>query len=98
MRGYEDLSGRKFGELTVIKFLRSGSQGPIFLCKCSCGNLCEARATKLRNGQTVICGKNHKVQQICKYCGRLTTRTSGICQGCRLEFGKLRRMVENNED
>lgn len=57
----EDLVGRVFGRLTVIKRVKNkvapnGISYVTFLCKCSCGNYIEVRADNLRNGHTKSCG------------------------------------------
>lgn len=51
-----DLTGKKFGRLTVLR--ASGNRGiqPLFTCKCDCGNICEVRGDKLRSGKTQSCG------------------------------------------
>lgn len=56
-----DLTGQKFGKLTVVKFLgmirdsqnRTHSK---YLCKCDCGNFTEVRAGNLRSGSVKSCG------------------------------------------
>ena len=51
-----DLTGKKFGRLTVLR--ASGNRGiqPLFTCQCECGNICEVRGDKLRSGKTKSCG------------------------------------------
>lgn len=55
-----DLSGQKFGKLTVIektgvKYFPSGTSDSIWLCKCECGNYKHILGASLRNG-TSSCG------------------------------------------
>jgi len=54
----EDLTGKKFGRLTVIKY--SGKRYPkskfIWLCICDCGNKTEVRGEYLKSGITKSCG------------------------------------------
>lgn len=50
-----DLTGKVFGELTVIKQTRFGHSN-YYLCRCSCGKEKEIRADHLRTGKTVSCG------------------------------------------
>lgn len=56
---FEDLTGKKFGRLTVIRFLqpqeREDSRRP-WLCQCKCGNICQVEGNKLRSGHTQSCG------------------------------------------
>ena len=58
-----DLSGRRFGRLTVVK--RCGSykppsnpysSQPIYLCRCDCGQEVMALAQNLKQGGTKSCG------------------------------------------
>ena len=56
---FQDLTGQKFGHLTVIKQDSSRGNGTVYwLCQCDCGNkkLFSARASRLRNGETTHCG------------------------------------------
>lgn len=51
-----DISGRRFGKLTVIE--RSGSRGgkPLWKCQCDCGNVVFVVGYSLKNGSTKSCG------------------------------------------
>jgi hypothetical protein len=53
-----DLTGRKFGHLTVIdrKSIKKKVIGTLWRCKCSCGNICETRSDRLRGGLANSCG------------------------------------------
>ena len=53
-----DLTGKKFGRLTVIKrsYPNSEDEYPNWLCKCECGNERIVRGDLLRNGHTKSCG------------------------------------------
>ena len=48
--------GKQFGELTVIKYLRTENYKSIFLCQCSCGKLKEVQGNQLQTGNTRSCG------------------------------------------
>ena len=57
----ENLIGKKFGKLTVIKetgFLlkNSGKRVRTYLCQCDCGNFCEVQHQYLTYGDTSSCG------------------------------------------
>ena len=41
-----DLTGKRFGRLTVVKKLLSQNNRSVWLCKCDCGNETEAKRTK----------------------------------------------------
>lgn len=54
---FKDLTGQKFGKLTVLK------RGPnlesklaTWQCQCDCGSIVTVRGSSLRNGQTTSCG------------------------------------------
>jgi hypothetical protein len=54
-----DLTGKRFGRLTVLCMLdkqhyRDGK--PSWRCKCDCGNVCEATGRSLREGNKKSCG------------------------------------------
>lgn len=60
-RMFEDLSGRTFGRLTVIKRVedyvkKSGEKKVQWLCKCSCGNEILVTSHALKCGNTKSCG------------------------------------------
>lgn len=53
--------GQVYGNLTVVKQTTS-AKGTRWVCKCTCGNTCIARAQHLRSGATTSCGcKRRKV-------------------------------------
>jgi hypothetical protein len=51
-----DLTGQRFGRLTVIRYDHSEHDGVHWLCKCDCGNEKVAAGYSLRSGQTRSCG------------------------------------------
>ena len=53
----EDLTGRKFGKLTVIKFDHSNRHNiSMWLCQCECGNTKVVSSSNLKSGNTSTCG------------------------------------------
>lgn len=62
-RRYEDLTGKKFGKLTVLSQaedeITSKGRQIRWLCRCECGNEIITRGTSLRNGHTRSCGCLH---------------------------------------
>lgn len=57
MGNFIDLTGQKFGRLTVISKAENPSEAHIkWLCKCECGNFITTRGTSLRSGITKSCG------------------------------------------
>ena len=59
MSKFVDLTGQRFGRLTVIErsdiIKRSGKRETAFLCKCGCGKECVVMAYNLKNGHTQSC-------------------------------------------
>lgn len=52
-----DLTGQKFGLLTVLGRSHTDKNGHVyFKCRCSCGNECTVSSTSLKSGKTVSCG------------------------------------------
>lgn len=68
-----DLSGKRYGKLTVLcrseNVLRSdGKYIPAWLCQCDCGNKVVVLGCSLRSGNTTSCGcKNKKHGQSCAH-------------------------------
>ena len=65
----EDLSGRRYGNLTVIKQTEdgviAGKNVPMWLCRCDCGKIKSVLGDSLKRGKLylVVVGKsvkNHK--------------------------------------
>lgn len=57
-----DLTGIRFGHLTVIK--RDGTIGKVsaWICKCDCGTVKRIRRDHLTRGLTISCGCHNKAQ------------------------------------
>lgn len=54
---FTDLTGQKFGKLTVIKPTdKRADHSIVWECKCDCGNICYVPARSLRKGNTKSCG------------------------------------------
>lgn len=54
----EDLTGRRFGRLTVLQEITDGKKKRhhYWLCKCDCGNEKKVEESHLKNGHTKSCG------------------------------------------
>ena len=56
-----DLSGKRYGNLVALNFLRSNEKGTsIWLCRCDCGNEIEVSYNNLKSGNTKSCGCWHE--------------------------------------
>lgn len=53
---FKDIDGQTFGRLTVKGYLGRFKKNSIWLCECSCGNVTQVAAIKLRIGTTRSCG------------------------------------------
>lgn len=58
---FVDLTGRKFGRLTVLKRCNdyispSGQKQTRWICECECGNVIEVTGKHLKSGKTLSCG------------------------------------------
>lgn len=51
-----DLTGRRFGRLTILRRGGSYRSEPKWVCACDCGNELEVRSGALRRGNTESCG------------------------------------------
>jgi hypothetical protein len=61
MPPFIDLTGQKFGRLTVIHRIENKySKATKFLCQCSCGKEVPVNAASLKNGTTKSCGCYHQ--------------------------------------
>lgn len=51
-----DLTGKRFGKLTVFEFVETKNGHSYWLCKCDCGNLQKASSCNLKRSHVVSCG------------------------------------------
>lgn len=57
MPHFKDITGERFGKLTVVKHIGSSPHGQsCWLCKCDCGNTTIADSSNLRSGNKKSCG------------------------------------------
>lgn len=52
----KDITGQKFGYMTVVRLLGIHNKHAYWLCLCDCGNTAEIRGEALRSGHTLSCG------------------------------------------
>lgn len=54
----DDLTGKRFGMLTVVKYIgvTDKNRSPIYMCQCDCGKIKEVRGYNLTGGRTSSCG------------------------------------------
>ena len=56
MSKFVDLTGQKFGRLTVIERAENKGKHLLWRCKCDCGEICLAAGTHLKSGSKQSCG------------------------------------------
>ena len=59
-----DLTGQKYGRLTVIGLADTGTRKTYWVCKCDCGNIKTIRSDSLTSGRIKSCGCLKKEQDI----------------------------------
>ena len=62
-KNIKDISGKRYGRLTVLSYAYSKNRTTFWNCKCDCGNETIIRKNSLTNGDTISCGcyrKEHK--------------------------------------
>lgn len=69
----EDLSGRQFGELTVLEYYPTNNQRAAWVCQCSCGEIVVVSSGHLKSGHTQSCGHikskgEEKIADLLKEC------------------------------
>lgn len=69
MPKFNDLTGRRFGNLTVISFAgKNSGDRSLWNCKCDCGNFVLKGDHFFRKGKEFYCGKYHPTK-VCTHCG-----------------------------
>ena len=72
MSGKIDLTGQKFGRLTVLEDVGRKNRGVIWRCLCECGTIKDIKSGSLQSGATKSCGCLVKLDLIGQVFGRLT--------------------------
>lgn len=67
-----DLTGQRFGMLTVLRRAESRNGKVCWTCRCECGSTIEVSGNNLKRGHTVSCGCKRVLPYIGKRFGRLT--------------------------
>lgn len=52
----QDLTGHRFGRLTVLCRMPSQKERTMWQCKCDCGNIVQSEAYNIKTGNTSSCG------------------------------------------
>ena len=72
----EDLTGQRFGRLTVIEFVPNDKPHAYWKCQCDCGNTIKTTTCSLRSGHSASCGclNREKIIASCRVHGQWNTR------------------------
>ncbi len=99
MGAVKDLTGQKFGRLTVIE--RAGSRAwgrgshATWLCECECGNKCVVVGSQLLSGITQSCGCLRK--EVASERGKVHVQPKEIIRIRKIFRGMKRRCYEKTE-
>lgn len=74
----KDLTGQRFGRLTVIKRAENKGNKTMWLCKCDCGNEVISEGSSLKNGDTKSCGCLRREKTGKRYFKDLTGQKFGM--------------------
>lgn len=80
-----DLTGQRFGRLTVIKKIPSYNTNARWLCRCDCGKETAVLGTTLRRGESQSCGcfrADYWRKELTKH-GKCTSRLASIWYGMK---------------
>ena len=74
MSTFIDMTGQKFGRLTVLKkdSKQHKDKSAYWICQCDCGNTTIVKGASLRNGNTTSCGCSRRKNLIGQKFGHLT--------------------------
>lgn len=106
----EDLTGRQFGDLTVLRRAKNRRGRTCWVCRCSCGKIHTATAHELKQGRCSSCGDDrHKVGKGLvdlsgQRFGRLTVleatsrrdKKGSVYWRCRCDCGKELEATQDN--
>lgn len=97
-----DLTGQKFGSLTVLQFDHKDEwRNSYWLCQCDCGKLCIKNGHSLRRGHTTTCNTSqHRMNQYDvvgnkAYCILNNTGNKCVVSVCDLEVLSCYRWYED---
>jgi hypothetical protein len=98
----KDLTGKKFGHITVVKMEQIESGKMRWLCRCDCGNILhKVNGSELSRGRPKSCGCARGIDLTGEKFGRLTVlKKDGhikkcIAWLCRCECGNIHRVTGN---
>lgn len=96
---HKDESGKKYGKLTVLRYLYTSGKGAIFECRCDCGKITTASGGELRSGNKRSCGcSRHDPRKpkadACIVCGSQDVYVKNMCHNCYYKQWKEKKAKE----
>ena len=100
----ENLTGKQFGELTVLSRLGTKNGQPTWLCRCSCGNVSTVRTQALKEGRIRRCNAHSKSKDLTgQRFGRLTAlkpvkalKDGSFIWLCKCQCGNYKKVKSGN--
>lgn len=90
----EDLTGNKYGRLTILKYSHNVGTNSFWICKCECGNIKAIQGTRMKKGSTKSCGC-YSVEVSTKHGNKSGGKESGAYTSWR---GMIDRCTNPNAD
>jgi hypothetical protein len=87
----KDLTGQRFGKLTVLSFAGRKNHKTLWRCRCDCGNECLTSTASLTMGSTTSCGCRNKENQ-----ANIDSLRTGFVDGTSVTAIDGRRKVNRN--
>lgn len=98
MKKYDDLTGKRFGRLTVEKFVGTDKhRRAMWLCKCDCGNEKIVAAAQMKCGKTRSCGCIHN-ETSAERIKRISTKHGGCKERLYWVWTDMKRRCEDPKD
>lgn len=100
----ENLCGKNFGELTVIKFVPTNNRRSYWLCLCSCGKETMVYSGHLKSGHTLSCGSDiHRdykplSEETKKKIGKANTKHMGCHERLYRVWASMLNRCENENE
>lgn len=88
---FEDITGQRFGKLTVTKRIENKDNRPYFLCTCDCGKTKDVSSQNLKKGSVQSCGCFRRESKFKDLTGQIFNRFTVIKENGFLGEGKAKK-------
>lgn len=82
IKDLNDIAGKQFGNLTVIRYDHKKKTARIYLCKCNCGNEFYVDRCRLLAGKVKSCGCSHYIKDLNDIVGKVVNKLTVIKYDC----------------